>query len=258
MPTIGVDYGHNVNGDTGARGVKFEDAVVREVGDLVVADLRSRDWEVVLLHPSRASSVSDSLEQRVRAANRQKLDLVLSLHCNAFNRKARGSEMFVSGRSVLANRVAQEILGNICDLGYISRGVKNGRFRMILGPIAPSILVEQFFIDSAEDCALYEPKSMAQAISEGVRAIDSVDSVKSFKSKEFVIADLSETASERIKLLVDQPTCLYKEVGGAEQETLLPGEYHVDWLVEEEGHYLLKIDGDQRFIASGEARIINV
>lgn len=43
----GIDIGHNCPPDTGARGIRFEDDLTKEVGNLVIAKLKSLGHQVI-------------------------------------------------------------------------------------------------------------------------------------------------------------------------------------------------------------------
>ncbi|MBD2666403.1 peptidoglycan-binding domain protein 1 [Richelia sinica FACHB-800] len=164
---FGIDIGHNCPPDTGARGIKFEDNLTTEVGNKVMEKLRSLGNEVVDCKPKSASSVGRSLAGRCDAANRNRVDLFVSIHFNAFNGRANGTEVFAISDN--AKKIAQPVLNEIIKLGFFNRGVKNGSHLYVLrNTNMPAILIECCFIDSAKDMELYDGEAMADAIVKGL------------------------------------------------------------------------------------------
>ena len=164
---FGIDIGHNCSPDTGARGIKFEDNLTLDVGNRVIAKLRALGHEVVECKPERAGTVRESLTRRCDRANSAKVDEYVSIHFNAFNSQANGTEIFaVSEKS---RQIAKPVLDEIVKLGFFNRGVKNGSHLFVLrNTNMPGILVEGCFIDSQKDMSLYNPEAIANAIVKGL------------------------------------------------------------------------------------------
>jgi N-acetylmuramoyl-L-alanine amidase len=163
----GIDIGHNAPPDTGARGVKFEDNLTMEVGTRVISKLKTLGHQVIDCKPSRAYSVRDSLQKRCDTANLNRVDVFVSIHFNAFNGQANGSEVFATSEA--GRRIAAPILSNIVSLGYFNRGVKDGsHLYVVRNTNMPAVLVECCFCDSQKDMALYQPESLADAIVKGL------------------------------------------------------------------------------------------
>lgn len=164
---FGIDIGHNCPPDIGSTGIRQEDDLTREVGILVIEKLASLGHQVINCTPTSASSVTESLKQRVETANSHKVELLASIHFNSFNGKASGSEAF--GHGNLGKKAANLVLKNIVNLGFSDRGVKDGSHLYILrNSEMPSILIECCFCDSKTDMELYNPSSMADAIARGL------------------------------------------------------------------------------------------
>lgn len=164
---FGIDIGHNCSPDTGARGIKHECALNMEVGKLVIAKLEALGHEVVNCTPTKAASVTDSLRQRVRRANTEKVGLYVSIHFNAFNKKAFGTEVFAI--SAIGRAYAACVLEEICKLGFTNRGVKDGSHLLVVrSTAAPAILIECCFCDSKRDMDIYDAEKMAEAIVRGL------------------------------------------------------------------------------------------
>jgi len=109
-------------------------------------------------------------------------DVVVSLHCNAFNRQASGSETLYHQNSTKGKEVAailqEQLVGH---LGLPNRGIKakgaedRGGY-LLRYTAAPCVIVEPFFIDNDDDLA------RAQADLEGLalayaRAIDALPAI---------------------------------------------------------------------------------
>ncbi|MBD2690854.1 N-acetylmuramoyl-L-alanine amidase [Anabaena catenula] len=164
---FGIDMGHNCPPDTGASGIKFEDNLTVEIGTKVIAKLKSLGHEAISCNPSSASTVSQSLGRRCDIANRNKVDLYVSIHFNAFNGKANGTEIFAI--SDAGKKTAKSVLDEIIKLGFFNRGVKSGSHLYVLRNTNMSaILIECCFIDSAKDMQLYDGEAMASAIVKGL------------------------------------------------------------------------------------------
>ncbi|MBK1986318.1 N-acetylmuramoyl-L-alanine amidase [Sphaerospermopsis aphanizomenoides BCCUSP55] len=164
---FGIDMGHNCPPDTGAKGIKFEDNLTVEVGTKVIAKLKSLGHEAISCTPNSAGSVSQSLGRRCDIANRNRVDIFVSIHFNAFNGQANGTEVFA--QSDAGRKIAQPVLNEIIKLGFFNRGVKNGsHLYVIRNTNMPGILIECCFIDSAKDMQLYDGEAMATAIVTGL------------------------------------------------------------------------------------------
>ena len=164
---FGIDIGHNAPPDTGAQGIKFEDRLTTEVGLMVMEKLTALGHNVVDCKPKKAFSVKDSLVKRVNTANSAQVDVFVSIHFNAFNGRAHGTEIFATSEK--GRQFAKPVLQEIVKLGYFNRGVKNGSHLYVVRNTAmPAILVEGCFIDSQKDVNLYNGEAMANAIVKGL------------------------------------------------------------------------------------------
>lgn len=163
----GIDIGHNCSPDTGARGIKFEDNLTLDVGNRVIAKLKALGHEVIECKPSNASTVKESLTRRCDKANSSRVETYVSIHFNAFNQQANGTEIFAVGDS--GRKIAKNVLDEFTKLGFFNRGVKNGSHLFVLrNTQMPAILVEGCFIDSQKDMNLYNPENTANAIVKGL------------------------------------------------------------------------------------------
>ncbi|MBD2337097.1 N-acetylmuramoyl-L-alanine amidase [Calothrix sp. FACHB-156] len=164
---FGIDIGHNCPPDTGARGIKFEDNLTVDVGNRVVSKLKALGHEIVLCKPDRASSVRDSLSRRCDRANSARVDVFVSIHFNAFNGKANGTEVFAGSET--SRRIAKPVLDEFLKLGFFNRGIKSGSHLFVLrNTNMPAILIECCFLDSQKDMEIFESEAVANAIVKGL------------------------------------------------------------------------------------------
>jgi len=170
---IGLDPGHNCKPDTGCSGLfpRFptEDTLTKELADKCKERLEKQGFEVVVCLPEKpVRSVSESLQARVNKANKEKVDLFVSLHFNCFNKSANGTECFAISNT--GRRVAKLICDEICKAcGFVNRGVKNGdRLFVVRNTLAPAVLVEVCFCDSELDMRRYDADKAAGAILSGI------------------------------------------------------------------------------------------
>lgn len=171
MSKFAIDPGHgNVNGslggDGGAVGYLIEQDCALDIADRVISKLQSLGHQAYNVRPSRASSVTDSLQKRCDAA--ASADYLVSIHLNAGGGK--GSEVFAmstAGKS-LANKVQNELV----KLGFVNRGVKDGSGLYVIKHSKPvAILIEVCFVDTQSDADLYNKlgaDTIAAAIVQGL------------------------------------------------------------------------------------------
>ena len=164
---FGIDIGHNCPPDSGAEGIKSENKLTMEVGNKVIAKLENLGHTVIACKPNSARTVNQSLGSRCEKANSNRVDIFVSIHFNAFNGQANGTEVF--DISDAGKKVAKKVLDGIVKLGFFNRGVKSGSHLYVLRRTnMPGILIECCFIDSAKDIQLYDGETMANAIVAGL------------------------------------------------------------------------------------------
>ena len=168
-----LNAGHAPDGnpDPGACGWGLRECdVAKSVADLVEKHLVAAGVEVA------GNLQSDSLEEVVDASNESEADLFISIHCNACNGNARGTEVWYYHRSAYGEMLADCIRHQIVDaLGTADRGSKgakpgvNGLY-VLNNTGAVAVLVELAFIDNEQDAQLLCEKQddFARAIARGV------------------------------------------------------------------------------------------
>lgn len=161
---IFLNPGHGGN-DPGAcgNGLKERDVVLK-IGRRVEAYLRAVGYDVKLFQYDGLGEICDD-------ANAFKADLFVSIHCNSFNGKARGTETYhyygAEESKKLAEKVHRQITGS---LPIVDRGVKEKDFAVLCGTNMPAVLVETAFIDNPDDAKLLveHEDDFARAIARGV------------------------------------------------------------------------------------------
>ena len=168
-----LNAGHAPDGnpDPGACGYGLRECdVARNVADLVAGYLTAAGVEVV------GCLQSDSLEEVVDSSNNSDADVFISVHCNAYNGSANGTEVWHFYGSSAGEILARCIQNQIVDaLGTVDRGVKgakpgvNGLY-VLSNTDAVAVLVELAFIDHAGDAQLLgmQQDEFARAIARGV------------------------------------------------------------------------------------------
>ena len=163
---IAVDCGHTLNSaDYGAVGIKSESLLTREVGKEVMRLFKNEGHSVVDCTIDNASSLSSSLSYRYNTANNNNCDYYISIHFNAFNGNAKGTEILVYNN---ADSRVNGVLSSITALGFTNRGVKQRKNLAVLkNTKMKSMLIECCFCDNAEDMNLFNGLKMAKSIVEG-------------------------------------------------------------------------------------------
>lgn len=167
---IGINCGHTVSGQPGCGAVGYidESVTTRSVGYALMQMLKAAGHTVVDCTNDKAASTSANLAAIVSMANKQPLDLFVSIHFNSGG--GHGTEVFTYGGK--AHPEAVNTCKALAALGLTNRGVKDGSgLYVVRRSNAKAILVECCFVDSASDTALYKrlgAERFAQAIFEGI------------------------------------------------------------------------------------------
>lgn len=167
---IGLRYGHSVN-CRGARGRIDEVDSCRILYNKVKALLESLGYIVVDCN-SNANNVNGELNEGTNKANKNKVDIYITLHMNSFNKSARGTECWCyDTNSKTAIGIATRICANISKLGTPNRGVKyNKGYHDLNSSNMQSIIVESIFCDNDKDAEIFNKKTdeLARAIANGI------------------------------------------------------------------------------------------
>ena len=176
---IFINPGHMPGVDPGACGNYLQEAnVVKSIGDLVGHYLTAVGYDVKILQSDNLAGESPEYPNITAAANDWGADLFISIHCNAANGVARGTESIVynlTGNAVkLATCINNQIVTTMqnIDEEFPDRGVKEDvrGLAVLRATSMPAVLVELAFIDNPEDAGLLVDNSddFARCIARGV------------------------------------------------------------------------------------------
>jgi len=107
--------------DVGAVGLyENENTCVKAVADLIVAECGKYGIGI------SGNFQSMSLQEITDAANATDADILVSIHCNAANGNAKGTETFYCAGSSTGRKIAEYVQRNlIAAMGTVDRGVKD-------------------------------------------------------------------------------------------------------------------------------------
>lgn len=208
---IGLRAGH-AEKVRGASGVVDEWATMNRLYPIVVKYLNQLGHKVIDCNPYGATTVNGELSQGVAKANAQAIDLFCSLHMNAYNGSAHGTECWIYSTSSKSKPAAQRIVANLASMGLTNRGVKTStKYYELRNTVAPAIIIETGFCDNAGDANLinHNLDKVARVIAEGITGqpvstqssvsdyIITKGSYKNGASKNYLYSDAA--CSERYK-----------------------------------------------------------
>ena len=154
----------------GAVGVVNEYVEMQKLYPEVAAVLRANGHTVIDCN-SNASSQSDDLKYGVDKANAARADIFFSLHMNAFNGSALGTECWTYSSGSAGNLEARRIVKNMASKGFRDRGVKHKGFYELKYTNMAAIIVETCFCDSKTDTDIFKRlgyKAIARLIANGI------------------------------------------------------------------------------------------
>ena len=161
-----INPGHDVNLDSGAVNPVYgtrECDIARNAGKLLAQYLDIAGCEVRVVQ-------SDDLGIVCEQSNEWGADVFVSLHCNAFNTQARGTETLY--KSFNGQRLANDIQSQIINsINTVDRGIKKRDDLWVLnGTDAVAVLVEMAFIDNEYDHSLLmnDLDTIVRAIARGI------------------------------------------------------------------------------------------
>lgn len=166
---VGIDMGHTLSGaGTGASGYAEETDRNRAVGKRLIQMLTEKKHKVVNCTVDKSSN---DLKDRVALANKQELDLFVSLHLNAFAKSsAHGVETYAyatSGKGWVYCKSVQSEL--VKATGMYDRGSKTANFYVLKYTKAPAILVELGFCTNKTDMTTkWNTEKIAAALFKGI------------------------------------------------------------------------------------------
>lgn len=167
--TIGINCGHTAGGPGyGAVGIIKESEHTRQVGQALMALLRSAGIAVIDCTIDQANTQNEYLAAATALANRQELDWFISIHFNASATHAgHGVEVYTyEGRQY---QDALDVCRELSLLGFTNRGVKSGSGLYVIRKTkAKSMLIEVCFCDNQQDVNLYEAAGGAHGIAKAI------------------------------------------------------------------------------------------
>ena len=174
---INIHAGHNPDGKTacGAIGIIKESTENRNVVKELKAVLEKEGHKVIDCTCNNGDSVGDVITKIANKSNANPCDLDVSIHFNSGandkggDGKSCGVEVLIYNESGNKRTIGNRVCERISRLGYRNRGVKiRTNLSLLKKTKAPCILVECCFVDDKDDINLYNAKSMAKAIAEGI------------------------------------------------------------------------------------------
>ena len=158
MPKVCLDPGHG-GSDPGAVGNGLlEKVLTLAICLMLKAMLEYNGIHVFLTRDGDYSpghlggNINGELKARVAIAEKNKVDLFVSVHINAGG--GTGQEILVSGMGGRAETAARKVLPYLVGVGgWQNRGVKAQNVLVLRETSMPAILTESGFIDSASDSA---------------------------------------------------------------------------------------------------------
>ena len=168
-----IDAGHG-GSDPGAVGNSLKEkevvlSISKKLGNL----LSSNGISVMY---SRTTDKYVDLSERARQANEWGADLFVSIHTNAFNGSAYGTECYTHPTdSSVAKQLSTNVANTISSkLGLYNRGHKEADFAVLRLTNMPAILIETAFIDNPTDANKLATKqdNFASAIYTAITGLD--------------------------------------------------------------------------------------
>lgn len=164
---ISYDFGHGTGQDRGASGIVNEEVEIRKYAPVAIQILEQEGHKCIDCTPTQPQmTLMESLSYRVQKANSSGSQLHLCFHVNAFTGSAHGAEIEVA--SDAGEKIAVPVLDEIVALGFTNRGIKRPSLYVTRNTNMVAILIEPFFCDSKQDCDIYNPEALGNAIAKGV------------------------------------------------------------------------------------------
>ena len=146
---VTIDPGHGGfdpgSGEIGA----LEKDIVLAISLKLRDQLEQANVEVLM---TRDTDAHVDLDDRAVVANDAQSDLFVSVHCNAFDGKARGLECYYY-KSEQGKQLAHDITAQAAAMGARTREVRENGYQVLRQAKMPAVLVETGFLTDAEECA---------------------------------------------------------------------------------------------------------
>lgn len=175
MRKIFINCGHCIGVDSGAVNKELdvkEAEVVAEIGD-ILADILIEKGYLIKIEQSnniKGEGGQNWYDSICYHANEWEADIIVSLHLNAFNTIASGTEcLYISDSGKLLARGIQDELVKVLNLP--DRGLKfSSSYWILRYTEMPCCIIESAFIDNVSDCliVLDNKAAIAEAIANGI------------------------------------------------------------------------------------------
>ena len=154
---IALDVGHGWNTtalfDVGAEGNSKTEQELNKVTANKAAEFLKTLGATVHVFEYSDPNLRLSLREKGKRAGVVKADVFVSIHHNAFNGQAQGTETCIDSEATAEDSVlAKAIQARLVEhLGFLDRGIKQQPLGVLKGcpPAIPACLTEGFFIDAA-------------------------------------------------------------------------------------------------------------
>lgn len=148
---LGLRYGHSIN-CKGATGYIDEVNYCKNLFDVIVKKCKDKNLSIVNCS-SNSSTITGELLEGCNKANKDNIDLFISLHLNSFSSSAaHGVEAWTYSEGARSNKYAINIIEGIANLGLFNRGIKfNKNFYEMKNIKAPNIILELGFCSNEQD-----------------------------------------------------------------------------------------------------------
>lgn len=207
---INVHAGHNPDGKVGcgAVGLIKESTEARKVTFEVINLLRKLGHTAYDCTVDNGTSQNNVLNKIVAKCNKHDVDLDVSIHFNSGrddktgDGSIGGTEVYIYSENSKSKSAAERVCKAIAKLGYKNRGVKTSKSLYVLNHThSPAMLIECCFVDDKDDYELYNHKTMAKAIVEGIlgKEVETTNSTtKNDTIKSYKVKVTSDTLNVRV------------------------------------------------------------
>jgi len=172
---IALDVGHGYNTtaiyDVGAEGNGKTEQELNKATALKAAEHLKTLGATVHVFEYSDPNLRLSLREKGKRAGAVKADVFVSIHHNAFNGQAQGTEVCIDSEAMPEDsKLAKAILVRLVEhLGFLDRGIKQQPLGVLKGcpTLIPACLTEGFFIDAARFKGTI-PKEVTEAYALGL------------------------------------------------------------------------------------------
>ena len=172
---IAMSSGHGkyIRGASGSPVPPEHDEVnqARKIVDRTAEMLNAAGVTCVTYHDDTSDDQSENLNRIVNWHNSQTRDLDISVHLNAYDGNAHGTEMLYVTQQTLASVMSAAVAE---AGGFTNRGPKyNGGLAFLNGTDEPAVLCEMHFCDNTSDCQKHDAnfEAICEALAESMSGV---------------------------------------------------------------------------------------